>query len=155
MGRKRLGRWVRIEEAIETGRLRDHDLYTPAHMPTLPLEHREGNEGVELGLEAEEIEINGLRCYQCSYKFEIDQDKCIHCDWCIKASPRACIHPLARLFTDEDGAPTGQIKSSSAPGATYIWTESDQCIRCGNCHRACPAEAIPVRKADIEIGPME
>ena len=56
--------------------------------------------------------------------------------------------PLTRLFTDEDGAPTGHIKSATAPDATYIWIESDQCIRCGNCHRACPTYAIPIRKAD-------
>ncbi len=92
MGQKRLGRWVQIEEADDTGRLRDHDLYTPAHMRTLPLEQRQGNEEVELGYNTEEVEINARRCYLCNYKFEIDQDKCIHCDWCIKASPRACIH---------------------------------------------------------------
>ena len=155
MGEKRLDRWVRIEEADDTGRLRDHDLYTPAHMRTLALEQRQGNEEVELGYDAEEVEINARRCYLCNYKFEIYQDKCIHCDWCIKASPRACIHPLTRLFTDEDGAPAGHIKSQTAPDATFIWIESDQCIRCGNCHRACPTYAIPVRKADIVRGPIE
>jgi len=154
MGRKRLGRWVRIEQAEETGRLRDHDLYNPAPMRTLPLEERQGNEEVELGYNPEELETNARRCYLCNYKFEIDQDKCIHCDWCIKASPRACIHPLTRLFTDEDGAPTGHIKSATAPDATYIWIESDQCIRCGNCHRACPTCAIPIRKADVVYGPI-
>lgn len=153
MGRKRLERWVRIEQADETGRLRDHDLYSPVHMRTLPLEQRRGNEEVDLGYNAEEIEVNARRCYLCHYKFEIDQDKCIHCDWCIKVSPRACIHPLTRLFTDPDGAATGQIKSATAPEATYIWIESDQCIRCGNCHRACPTCAIPLRKADIVCGP--
>jgi ferredoxin len=152
MGRKRLDRWVRIEEAIDTGRLRDHDLYTPAHARTLPLEQRQGNEEVELGYNAEELETNARRCYLCNYKFEIDQDKCIHCDWCIKASPRACIHRLTRLFGDDDDAPTGHIKSATAHDATYIWIESDQCIRCGNCHRACPTYAIPVRKADIVCG---
>jgi formate dehydrogenase major subunit len=155
MGQKRLGRWVDIQPADDTGRLRDHDLYNPAHMRTLPLEQRGGDEEVELGYEAEEIEINARRCYLCNYKFEIDQDKCIHCDWCIKASPRACIHGLTRLFTDEDGAPTGHIKSATAPDATYIWIESDQCIRCGNCHRACPTYAIPIRKADIVCGPIK
>jgi formate dehydrogenase major subunit len=153
MGRKRLGRRVRIENADDTGRLRDHDLYAPVHVHTLPLDQRRGNEEVELGFSAEEIEINARRCYLCSFKFEIDQDKCIHCDWCIKASPRACIHPLTRLFTDPDGAPTGHVKSSSPPDATYIWIESDQCIRCGNCHRACPVYAIPIRKADVVHGP--
>ncbi|UCE60777.1 MAG: FAD-dependent oxidoreductase [Phycisphaerales bacterium] len=155
MGSKRLRRWVRIEEANETGRLRDHDLYTPAHMRTLPLEQRQGNEEVDFGYDIEEIEINARRCYLCNYKFEIDQDKCIHCDWCIKVSPRTCIHGLTRLFTDEDGAPTGHIKSATAPDATYIWIESDQCIRCGNCERACPTYAIPVRKADIVCGPAK
>ena len=155
MGRKRLGRWVRIEQADDTGRLRDHDLYTPAHMRTLPLEERRGNEEVDLGYNAEEVEINARRCYLCHYKFEIDQDKCIHCDWCIKVSPRACIHQLTRLFTDKDGAPTGHIRSAGAPGATYIWIESDQCIRCGNCHRACPTYAIPIRKADVVRGPIK
>jgi ferredoxin len=155
IGRKRLGRWVAIEDADDTGRLRDHDLYTPADVPTLPLEQRQGNGEVELGLGDEELEINARRCYLCNHKFEIDQDKCIHCDWCVKASPRECIHPLARLFTDADGTPTGQIKANSAPQATYVWIESDQCIRCGNCHRACPSEAIPVRRANIVRGPIE
>jgi len=154
IGEKRLRKWVRIEEIEDTGRLRDHDLYAPAHMRTLPLEQRHGNEEVEIGYNAEEIEINARRCYLCNLKFEIDQDKCIHCDWCIKASPRDCIHGLTRLFTDEDGAPTGYIKSATAPDATYIWIESDQCIRCGNCHRACPTYAIPIRKADIVCGPI-
>ncbi len=155
MGQKRLGKWVEISDADDTGRLRDHDLYTPAHTRTLPLEQREGNEEVELSYSAEEVEINARRCYLCNYKFEIDQDKCIHCDWCIKASPRACIHGLTRLFTDEDGAPTSHIKSATAPDATYIWIESNQCIRCGNCTRACPTYAIPTRKADIVCGPIQ
>jgi formate dehydrogenase major subunit len=154
MGKKRLGRWVEIEEADDTGRLRDHDLYTLAHMRTLAVEERRGNEEVDLGYSPEEIEINARRCYLCNYKFEIDQDDCIHCDWCIKVSPRACIHPLTRLFIGEDGAPTGHIKSATAPDATYIWIESDQCIRCGECHRACPTYAIPIRKADVVCGPM-
>ncbi len=155
MGRKRLGQWVAIEETDDTGRLRDHDLYTPAEVPTLPLQQRHGNKEVELGFGDEEIEINARRCYLCNHKFEIDQDKCIHCDWCVKAAPRECIHPLARLFTDADGAPTGQIKANAAPQATYVWIESDQCIRCGNCQRACPTDAIPIRRANVVRGPIE
>lgn len=96
--------WARIRQAQDTWRLRDHDLYTPAHMETLPLKQRRGNQEVELGLAEEDIEINARRCYLCCYKFEIDQDKC---------------------------------------------------IRCGNCHRACPTYAIPTRKADVVRGPIE
>ncbi len=154
-GEKRLERRIKIEHTEDTGRLRDHDLYTPAHIRTLPLEERDTSKEVDLGYSTEEIEINARRCYQCNHKFEIDQDQCIHCEWCIKASPRGCIHGLTRLFTDGDGSPTGHIKSATAPDATYIWIESDQCIRCGNCHRACPTNAIPVRKANIEYGPRK
>jgi len=39
--------------------------------------------------------------------------------------------------------------------ATYIWIESNQCIRCGNCNRRCPTYAIPIRKADIKSGPIK
>ena len=112
------------------------------------------NHWLVLGLDEEGRDIAATRCYFCHYKFEIDQDKCIHCDWCIKASPRACIHALTRLFTDQDGAPTGNIKAASAADATYIWIESDQCIRCGNCSRACPTYAIPIRRADIVRSPL-
>ena len=155
MGRKRLGRWVAIKDVDDTGRLRDHDLYTPAEVHTSPLEQRQGNEEVELGLYDEQIEINARRCYLCGHKFEIDQDKCIHCNWCVAAAPRECIHPLTRLFTDADGTPTGRIKANSAPEATYVWIDGDQCIRCGNCTRACPTDAIPIRKANIVCGPIE
>ncbi|MHC5180081.1 MAG: 4Fe-4S binding protein [Planctomycetota bacterium] len=38
--------------------------------------------------------------------------------------------------------------SGSTEEATYIWIESDQCIRCGNCYNVCPVDAITLRKAD-------
>jgi ferredoxin/thioredoxin reductase len=133
----------------DTGRLRDHDLMALPRMPVLPLGERSADEEVELGHDDADTDVNAWRCYLCNYKFEIDQDACIHCDWCIKVSPRACIHKLTRLFRDEDGAPTGNIKTASDEEATYIWIDSDQCIRCGACRRICPVDAISLRKADV------
>jgi sulfite reductase beta subunit-like hemoprotein/NADPH-dependent glutamate synthase beta subunit-like oxidoreductase/ferredoxin len=140
---------VHVDAADDTGRLRDHDLMAPPRTPVLPLCERRANEEVELGHDDADTEVNAWRCYLCNYKFEIDQDTCIHCDWCIKVSPRACIHKLTRLFRDEHGAPTGNIKTTSDEEATYIWIDSDQCIRCGACRRICPVDAISLRKADI------
>ncbi|NQV34426.1 MAG: 4Fe-4S binding protein, partial [Phycisphaeraceae bacterium] len=33
---------------------------------------------------------------------------------------------------------------------TYIWIDSDQCIRCNKCADICPTNAISLRKADIQ-----
>ncbi len=148
MGRQRRRQYVAVEEAETTGRLRDHDLVDPPPMPVLSLALRNGNEEVELGLAAEAAQTHAWRCYLCNVKFEIDQDKCIHCDWCIKVSPRDCIRRLSRLELDADGAPLRytEVPASDPDAATYIWIDSDNCIRCGNCFNVCPVDAISVRK---------
>ncbi|MGA2621163.1 MAG: FAD-dependent oxidoreductase [Thermoguttaceae bacterium] len=148
MGRQRRRPFVAVEAAETTGRLRDHDLVDPPEMPVLPLDLRKGNQEVELGLAAEAAQVHAWRCYLCNVKFEIDQDKCIHCDWCIKVSPRDCIRRLSHLELDADGAPLRytEVPASEPDAATYIWIDSDNCIRCGNCFNVCPVDAISVRK---------
>ncbi len=103
MGQPRRRQYLQVERADPTGRLRDHDLADTPAMPLLPLFRRGAGDEVELGYDSEAAETHAWRCYLCNHKFEIDQDKCIHCDWCIKVSPRNCILRLNRLELDADG----------------------------------------------------
>ncbi|MDE0837885.1 MAG: FAD-dependent oxidoreductase [Kiritimatiellae bacterium] len=134
----------------ETGRLRDHDIQQGAHMPHLPITERDGLAEVEQGFNEAVTGVHATRCYLCHYKFEINQDKCIHCDWCIKVAPRKdCIKKISRLFKDEHDNVKTELETSRSHEATYIWIDSDECIRCGACMRRCPTEAITLRKISL------
>ena len=159
MGRDRFETFVQVETCDNdgyTGRVRDHDMIIPSQMPLLPMAQRAyENREVETGLQSEDGFLNAGRCYLCHHKFEIDNDKCIHCEWCIDVAPRECIKKVSRVFQDGDGVVTDVVEANLAHEATYIWIDSDQCVRCGQCLRMCPTEAISMKKVELITCPQK
>ena len=72
---------IMLDVAADTGRIREYDLLEPVEMNVLPTDLRGHIDEVELGYTAEQADQHAKRCYFCNYKFEINQDLCIHCDW--------------------------------------------------------------------------
>ena len=152
-GRVRIKDWVEIEDATESGRIREMDAVPLQPMPTIGLGERDLPTEVELGFSAETSIDEAQRCYQCHYKYEIDSDKCIYCDWCVKAKPRPdCILKIKQLHHDAEGRIVGWDIAETADDVSMIWINQDDCIRCGACVAACPVDAISIQKVSLATG---
>ncbi len=150
MGNQRLVTSVRVEMAKTTGRDQAMDSIVRQPMPTLPAGGRDLPSEVELGHDKNAATEEAKRCYQCHYKFEIDQDQCIKCDWCLKAKPRSeCILMLKNIEHDAGGRAISWAVAESVRDMNLIWINPDECIRCGACIKACPVDAIHLQKVSL------
>ncbi len=154
MGEERLMDVAIIEDATETGRIREMDEVTRQIMPTLPLDQRSLEAEVEKGYPGAIAPEEAQRCYFCHFKYEIDPDKCIYCDWCIKAKPRPdCIIKVKTLKYGEDGRILGWERADSSEETNLIWINQEDCIRCNACVDACPVDCISIQKVTRDTIP--
>jgi len=150
MGVERLKDVAVIEDITETGRIREMDAVDLHPMPAMGLEQRNLTTEVETGFEKETSMDEAQRCYQCQTKFEIDSDKCIYCDWCVKAKPRPeCILKIKKLRHNADGTVAGWESAEKQDDVNLIWINQEDCIRCGACVAACPVDAISIQKVSL------
>jgi NADPH-dependent glutamate synthase beta subunit-like oxidoreductase/NAD-dependent dihydropyrimidine dehydrogenase PreA subunit len=154
-GKTRLKDVAKIEDVIDSGRIREMDAVPLQPMPTIELEKRDLPTEVELGFDKETSVDETQRCYQCHYKYEIDSDKCIFCDWCVKAKPRPdCILKVKALKQDAEGRIVGWEIAEKQEDVNMIWINQEDCIRCGACVAACPVDAISIQKVSLVTEPV-
>jgi NADPH-dependent glutamate synthase beta subunit-like oxidoreductase/ferredoxin len=147
MGEVRLQDMAVVEDVTVTGRIREMDYVERQPMPAIPVEKRGLVAEVETGFSPPLAVDETQRCYLCHYKFEIDTDKCIYCDWCIKAKPRPdCIVKVSNLIYDNQERVVGYTRALNSETTKLIWINQADCIRCGACVDACPVDAISIQK---------
>jgi formate dehydrogenase major subunit len=150
MGAERLREVARIEDVETTGRIREMDFVPRQPMPSLPAGQRTLSAEVELGFDRAASLEETQRCYLCHFKYEIDPDRCIFCDWCIKAKPRPnCIVKAAELVHDRQGRIVSHHPAQSTEATKLIWINQADCIRCNACVEACPVDAISVQRVSL------
>jgi ferredoxin len=150
MGAERLREVARIEDVETTGRIREMDFVPRQPMPALPAGQRTLSAEVELGFDRAASIEETQRCYLCHFKYEIDPDRCIFCDWCIKAKPRPnCIVKAADLVYDRQGRIVSHHPAQSTEATKLIWINQADCIRCNACVEACPVDAISVQRVSL------
>ena len=143
-----------IEDTDITGRIREMDAVELQPMPTIPLEARSLESEVETGFTPELAVDETQRCYRCHFKYEIDSDKCIYCDWCVKAKPRPdCIVKVSALEYGPAGEITGFKRATGSDDTRLIYINQEDCIRCGACVDACPVDCISIQKVSLSQRP--
>jgi len=146
-GSQRLEDAALIEDDTATRRIREMDAVPLQPMPALPSGARTLIGEVETGYDRSLATDETQRCYRCHYKYEIDSDKCIYCDWCIKAKPRPdCIVKVSGLIHGDDGEITGFERAKGSEDTFLIYINQEDCIRCNACVDACPVDCISIQK---------
>ena len=151
MAEVRLHDVATVQDVNGPGRIREMDYVPLQDMPMVPLEERSLKAEVEQGFTENLAVEETQRCYLCHYKYEIDADKCIYCDWCIKAKPRPdCIVKVSSLVYDEEQRITGFNRAKESDDTHLIYINQEDCIRCNACVEACPVDCISVQKVSLQ-----
>lgn len=152
-GKKFRERVVFLKDGQITDRERTWDFLPRQNMPTVELmedRFKTPAQEVETGYSQDQAKEESKRCYLCYLHYEIDLSRCIYCRYCIDVAPRDCIKMVEEIETNEKGAITGFVETTSWRDVNAIVIDNSRCIRCGECMRICPVNCISVTRVELQ-----
>ena len=118
-------------------------------VPAAPVDERmvRMDHPVETGYGRADASAEAGRCLDCGVNTIFDSERCILCGGCADVCPTLCLKlvPIEGLSLPPG---TRETLCGGDPGGMWsaIIKDEDRCIRCANCERRCPVEAITMER---------